>query len=178
MSLLAKPRGGRLDEDLASGAVDLALIPQPEVGPGLVTRSLGRIPFAVVCRRAHPAARRRRFTVKAWTSTPHVVIRTGHEGSSIVAGALAAAGVEREVGLEVPSFLAALVAVSEADLFVTLPRPLVSPLADRFDLVLHAPPIALPIVKVAALWHERFQADPAHQLFRRVTRGQVEDLLA
>lgn len=178
ITLAARPRGGQLVDDLASGEVDLALSPQPEQGPGLVARSLGRIAFAVVCRRAHPAAGRRRLSRKAWCATPHVMIRSGHEGGSIVAAALAEAGVEREVGLEVPSFLAALVAVTEADLFVTLPRPLVAPLAERFGLLLFRPPVELPAVRVAALWHERFQADATHQLFRRVVLEQAEALLA
>jgi DNA-binding transcriptional LysR family regulator len=159
---------------LEDGRADVALVPAPEDGPGLVRRSLGAVRFAVVARKRHPVSS---LDTRAWAAHPHVMVRTGHGGESIVGGALERARVQRTIGLVVPTFLAALVAVSESDAFFTAPRELVRPLARRLGLKLLPPPIDLPVVRVAALWHERYQADAAHRFFRAIVCEEVAPLL-
>lgn len=160
---------------LEDGRRDVALIPTPSAGAGLVQCGLGRLHFAVFARADHPALVRgaRRLTRAAWAQHPHVQVRTGHGGRSIVATALAEARFERRVGLVVPSFLAALTVVAESDLFLTAPRELAAPLAAHLQVVSVEPPLALPPVPVSAVWHERVSADPAHRFFR----GLVVDVL-
>ncbi|WP_437800084.1 hypothetical protein [Sorangium sp. So ce693] len=46
------------------------------------------------------------------------------------------------------------------------PMPLVHEVAGVLGLVVREAPIALPPVPFALLWHERFQADPAHRWAR------------
>ncbi|HEU4412353.1 MAG TPA: LysR family transcriptional regulator [Polyangiaceae bacterium] len=163
---------------LEEGRADLALVPAPDEGPGLVRRGLGTVRFAVLARRGHPAlARSGALDARVWVAHPHVMVRTGHQGQSIVAGALARLGCERRVGLVVPTFLAALVAVAETDFFFTAPRELVGPLLRRFDLLALDPPLAVPEVPVAAVWHERHQADEGHRFFRELVRAEIEALL-
>lgn len=153
-------------------------MPAPGEGPGLVRRGLGAVHFAVLARRGHPAlARSGALDAGAWAAHPHVMVRTGPRGPGIVAGALAKLGFERRVGLVVPTFLAALVAVAETDLFFTAPRELVAPLARRFDLAALEPPLAMPEVPVAAVWHERHQADEGHRFFRELVRAEIETML-
>ncbi len=165
----------RSDDSIAleDGRVDLALVPTPQEGPGLVQRGLGAVHFAVVARRGHPFKSTRPLTLAGWAEHPHVMVRTGHGGKSIVGGELARAKFQRRIGLVVPTFLSALVAVAETDLFFTAPRELVTPLAERFGLQLFDPPIAMTPVPVAAVWHERFHADPAHQFFRDLVLEEV-----
>ncbi|MCU0686895.1 MAG: LysR family transcriptional regulator [Polyangiaceae bacterium] len=163
---------------LEEGRADLALMPAPDEGPGLVRRGLGAVHFAVIARCGHPAiARSGALDARGWAAHPHVMVRTGHRGQSIVAGALAGLGFERRVGLVVPTFLAALVAVAETDFFFTAPRELVGPLVRRFDLAVLEPPLALPAVPVAAVWHERHRADEGHRFFRELVRGEIETIL-
>ena len=166
-------RGG-LARDLEEGSADLALAPLPEKGLGLVQRKLGELTFAVVARRDHPGVgRRRTLSAKRWRAYPHVIVRRGHGGPAIVGGALAAKGFERRIGLVVPTFLAALVAVSETDFFFTVPRQLVRPLIDRLQLRIVEPPFELPMVAAAALWHERLSADPAHRFLRQIVIAEL-----
>ncbi|HEU4535555.1 MAG TPA: LysR family transcriptional regulator [Polyangiaceae bacterium] len=163
---------------LEAGRADLALVPTPREGPGLVRRGLGSLRFGVLARRGHPALRRAGpLDARAWAAHPHVVVRTGHGGPSVVGEALARLGFERRVGLVVPTFLSALVAVAETDFFFTAPRELVGPLVERFELAVLDPPLAIPEVQVAALWHERYHADPAHRFFRTLVRGEIEAAL-
>jgi len=152
---------------------DVALGPAPTEGPDLVVRALGRVSWAVIGRADHPAFRGR-LTVAKWTRYPHVQIRTGSAGPGFVDDALAAAGVERTIGLRVPAFLVAPEIVARTDYLFTGVRELVEPIADRLGLALRRPPVPIPDVPVAAMWHARMQADPGHRWFR----GRVADVLS
>ncbi|MFK7988224.1 MAG: LysR family transcriptional regulator [Sandaracinaceae bacterium] len=167
-------RGPDDERSLREGAADVLLTATPSSGPGLVQRGLGSVEFHVLFRQAHPRlAKRRRLSKKAWLSEGHVLVRSGHEGRSVVGRALEGAGLERRVALTVPGFLAALVAVSQTDLTFTAPRAPSTPLLAPLKLRTLRPPLPLPKVPVAALWHERLSHDPAHRWFRQWVHRQV-----
>lgn len=173
-------RGRRRDDAraLEDGDADVVLTRAPEVGPGLVQRGLGRVHLAVASRRDHPGtSRRRKLSAKAWAQYPHVMVREGHGGRSVVADALSDSGFRRTVGLVVPTFLAALVTVARTDLFFTVPHSLAQPLVEPLGLRLLEPPVELPEIPTAALWHERFSSDPAHRFFRELVVQRVEAAL-
>lgn len=86
-------------------------------------------------------------------------------------------GFSRRIGLVVPTFLAALVTVSRTDLFFTVPRELVRPLLSPLGLRVLPPPVALPTIPTAALWHERFASDPGHRFLRELVIGEVRAAL-
>ena len=88
------------------------------------------------------------------------------------------AGLSRRIGLVVPTFLSALVAVAETELFFAAPRELLRPLLPRLGLVVVAPPIEIPPLPIAALWHERYQADPAHRFLRTLVIDELRAGLA
>jgi DNA-binding transcriptional LysR family regulator len=157
--------------ELASGAVDLALAPARSEGPGLVQRSLGTLRWVVLARRDHPA--RRRFDAEKWVRYPHVQVAPGGGTRNVIDDAIARTGLRREIGVVVPSFLAAPEIVAQTDLFFTAPRELVEPIAARLDLVLLEPPIPIGPVPVASLFHERMQSDPAHTWFRELVVREV-----
>ncbi|MEX1362856.1 MAG: LysR family transcriptional regulator [Nannocystaceae bacterium] len=164
---------------LEQGRTDLALTRAPETGPGLIQRGLGAVELSVVARAGHPGvSRRRTLSARAWGTYPHVMVRSGHGGRSIVASALAETGFSRRVGLVVPTFLAALVTVAKTDLFFTVPRPLVRPLLEPLGLRVLQPPLPLPRVATAALWHERFSSDPGHRFLREIVIEVVEAALS
>lgn len=160
-------RGADEHAALGDGRSDLLLAPAPADGAGLRQRGLGRVHWGIVARRGHPALRKDgRLRARAWTDCAHIVVQSGSTSRSIVGDAIARAGLERRIGLVVPTFLAALVSVAETDLFFAAPREFVRPLVGRLSLRVAPPPIAIPPVPVAATWHERFDADPAHRFLR------------
>jgi DNA-binding transcriptional LysR family regulator len=164
---------------LEDGGADVAVGPALSAAAGLRTRALGSVHFAVVARRGHPAFdRRSRLTTKRWLGHGHVMVRTGNESRSVVDAALEREGLTRRLGLVVPSFLAALVAVSGSDLMFTAPRELVAPVARGHGLVAVRPPIAIPDMRVAALWHERFDADPGHRFFKTMVGDELRAALS
>ncbi|MCA9649847.1 MAG: LysR family transcriptional regulator [Myxococcales bacterium] len=164
---------------LEDGRIDLLLTRAPESGPGLVQRGLGTLGFSVLARRDHPGlSRRRTLGPRAWARHPHVMVRSEHGGRSIVAEALAASGFSRTVGLVVPTFLSALVTVAQTDLFFTVPEALVRPLLEPLGLRALRPPVPLPQIPTAALWHERFTGEPAHRFLREIVIDEVTAALA
>ena len=167
------PRGNAMAA-MEAGQADIALTPAPTEGSGLVVRRLGMLRFGVVAREGHPAVRSGRITLRRWLAHPHIVVRSGSSSRSIVGAALADAGIEREVGLIVPSFLAALLAASGSDALYAAPLELVADLTERLGLTTCALPVQVPRVPVAAVWHERFQDDPAHAFFRARAVAAVE----
>ena len=156
---------------LESGAIDAALVPAPDVGEGggLAQRILGRVSFAVLARRGHPALTKRakaRWGLDAWLAYPHVVVRTGTSGPGFIGAALERAGKRRIVGMTAPTFLVAPFVVASSDFFFAAPRELSVGLAKRLGLVMLDLPLPVPKIPVAAVWHERMHADPGHAWFR------------
>lgn len=177
--LVVRPRRPDDAHALERGETDVVLSPTPSVGPGLVRRGLGRVRFAIHMDAGHPlVAPRPRVTLQAWLVYPQVIVETGHGGSSLVAATLARAGIERRIGLVVPGFLAALAALRGTELTYAAPRELTAPLLETFGLCAAVPPIDLPEVPVAALWHERFTHDPAHRFFRELVRREFEQVIS
>src|SRR5690606_20279113 len=136
---------------------------------------LGELTWVVLARGDHPA--RRRFTAQAWVRSPHVQVRTGAAGPSLVERALARAGLERTVGLTVPGFLLPPEVVARTDHFFAAPREVGAPIAARLGLAMLEPPVAIDPVPVAAFWHERMHADPAHAWFRGLVVRVIEAAL-
>ena len=171
-------------EALIAGGDDLALAPPQADVPGLIQRSLGTVRWAVFARADHPALARRhpgadpRLGLAAWLRHPHVVVRTGSSSPSLVERAIAEAGHARQVGVQVPSFLAAALVVARTELFLAAPRVLLAPLARSLGLVVLDPPIALPPVPAVALWPERLHLDPGHRWFRDLVTAVVGDVLS
>jgi len=156
---------------------DLWLGPAPVEGSGLMSVVLGRIHWAVVGRAGHPAFMGR-LTGAKWTQYPHVQVRTGDLRASLIDVALEGSGLERSIGLTVPSFLAALEVLPYTDYLFTAARELVEPVAGARGLALKRHPIADDEVPVAAAWHERQHADPAHQWFRQTITAVLKAELA
>lgn len=173
---LRAPLGADLPTALATSGVDLALAPAPSDAPGVIARSLGALRWCVLARRGHPLLRgraRARLTLASWTRWPHVVVRTGSESRSVVGDAIARAGGARRVGLVVPGFLVVPHVVAATDLLGAAPRELVLPLARTLGLELLEPPVAMPPIPVAALWHERWHADAGARWARELVAGEV-----
>lgn len=174
LTVVTPPPG--LAAALATGAPSLALGALGDAGAGVVARALGEVTFAVVGRRGHPAFRRP-LTTAAWLSHAHVTVQLGNGSANAVGGALQKGGWQRTVGLVVPNFLSGLMAVAGTDLLMNAPVPLVHHLLDTYGLVLRPAPVPLPRLRVALLWHERFNVDPPHRWARERVLGVVRKAL-
>ncbi len=164
----------------AAAASDVVLDILPDDAPGIVARRLGSVHQAVLARRDHPAlGDSPAMALSDWLAWPHVFVRTGTTGTSIVDVMLDRMDVERTIGLVVPELLLAPHVVARTDLLFTGPREALQLLTGPLDLELRDPPVdlAIPPVPVAAMWQERVSADPGHQWFRRRVIEVIEALM-
>lgn len=159
----------------AVSAVDLTLGVMPEQAPGVMVRRLGDIRQAVALRKGHPALALP-WTPETYVRWPHILVRTPG-GPSPVGAAVEALGLQREVGLVLPTFLLAAHLAAGSDMLFTSAEPLLRQVAEPLGLVILEPPLALPIVPAAAMWSERLNADAGHQWFRGRVIQVVQQLL-
>lgn len=146
---LALVVGDDLAGMLASGQADVALGPLDLRGPGLCRRVLYEEAFARVVRTCHPA--RRRSSLAAY---PHVVVEVTASGDRDVA----------PVGMRVPTYMAAALAVSDSDYVATIPERLARSLSR--PLRLRIVDVAGPPRPVALYWHERTADDAGMRFYR------------
>ncbi|MCB9675810.1 MAG: LysR family transcriptional regulator [Alphaproteobacteria bacterium] len=137
----------------------------PDDAPGVHARVLGRTRDVVAMRRGHPVLDAP-WTVEAWLAWPHVQVRLGGGGPSLVERALAERGLARTVGYTVPNLLLAPHLVARTNAFFTGAVQILAPLADSLGLELREPPIPVPGIRAGALWRARYHDDPAHRWFR------------
>jgi DNA-binding transcriptional LysR family regulator len=171
---LRVPERGDVAHALLQGEHDLAMAPPQSAASGLMQRALGTVHWEVFGRAGHPALRPARLTRKAYLDHPHAVVRLGNGGRGMVGEALAAAGLDRKVGLVVPGFLLAPAVVARSNLLLTAPAQPMAPLAAALGLVRRKPPIAIPQVPVVLYWPERMHGDAGHRWFR----GCVGEVIA
>jgi len=175
--VLRAPLSGDPAGELASAGADLALAPARNVGPGMIARRVGTVSQAVLLRAGHPALDGP-WTPERFVAWPHVQVRTGDGLPSFIGQAITAAGLERTIGAVLPGFMLAPYLVSRTDMLFTAPRELVAGLAGALGLTLLDPPIPMPVLPVAAMWHERSQSDAGHRWFRRLVSDEVMRFLA
>ena len=77
--------------------VDLAIVDEAGLGPGLASELLFTEPLLLAVPPRHPLARRQRLALKALKGEPLILMKSGHGFRKIVLDALAKAGVEPNV---------------------------------------------------------------------------------
>ena len=154
-----------LNSCLSSDVRSLALVPAHFLDQGLRRRAVGEAAFEIVGRVGHPLFERP-ITRKRWLAYPQVIVVTGNQRKNAVDEALRKQKFDRTIGLEVPSFLAALLALVKSNLLMNAPVPIGHEAFAAMGLRSARPPFALPTARLSLGWHERFHRDPAHRWVR------------
>ena len=164
----------QLGDQLASGAVQLALMPRGNAPPSARSLLLCEERFVCAMRCGHPLVTDgAMLTLDAYCALSHVLAApTGHDFRGVVDRALEGQGRARRVRVSVPSFFAAAELVRCSDDIATLPERLVR-LYDGALLAL-ATPLPVPGFTIAAVWHERADRDPALAWVRAKLRKAIE----
>ncbi|MEM9459956.1 MAG: LysR family transcriptional regulator [Myxococcota bacterium] len=162
---------------LSTGEIDLGIAAFVPPLPGVRRAPVLTDQFACLVRRGHPKVRRR-LTLRQFLRLPHVLISPTGRGTSQIDTQLRSQGLERRIAIRIRYFLAAAMVVSRSDLVLTAPRRLGELFAEHFAVELHEPPIELAPLTLEMLWHERYEADPAHRWLREQIRATSGDRAA
>ena len=169
----ALPVGTALPKaDLESGACDLAIAGFfDEVPSGFHEEALFDDDFACAVRKGHPLGRARKVTLEAFCAERHVLVAPGGELTGAVDRLLARKKLARRVVAGTSAFMVAAWICASSTYILTAPSRLLAKLAGPLGLHMFAPPVSLPVIRVAQVWHARSDADPAHRWFRGLVRS-------
>jgi len=159
---------------LSEGRIDLVL-----GGPGIVTGAsiecceMYRDPFKVVVRAGHPVVGRR-IGLEQYLGLDHVLIRVEERDVGAVDRVLAARGLSRRIGLWVPHFVSAPMAVASSDMISTMASGWAHRARELLDVRVLEPPIDVPAVPVHMYWPRAHRDDPARTWLRElILSGRV-----
>jgi DNA-binding transcriptional LysR family regulator len=109
----------------------------------------------------------RRPSLDAFCEARHVLVSPAGGGlRGPTDDALAALGRRRRIALTVSSFLLVPDVVASRDLVAVVPERLL--VGSRARVGVFAPPVELPPIRAIAVWHPRWQRDPAHAWARQL----------
>ena len=151
-------------EDVTHGRVDLLLwanqVPSPLLSRELVNDDI----ICVFCER-HPIGQRP-LTKETYLRYPHVLLTLFSPWGSIVDRVLAKNNQQRRIGLRVPYFGAAVLAVPGTDLIATLPRRSAEIYAGSAPVRIVPFPFKIAPLRYLIAWHPSTNEEPALVWFR------------
>jgi DNA-binding transcriptional LysR family regulator len=151
------------DRALESGGLDLLVMPRQESGPGIVWSTLFRDRYVGIASAAHAV---RRLTPARFAALDHVLVAPRERGGGVVDQALAALGLTRRVGVQIPTFLLLPHVLVGSARIATIPARMAAQLAAHHPLHIVRLPIDVPDVVMCQAWHEVHRHDPAHRWLR------------
>ncbi len=157
-----------LRDQMARGAVDLAVGWLPDLDAGFHQRRLFEQRYVCIMAADHPLARGR-LTLERFRQARHALVvaeGTGHERADRF---MRQQGLRRLMPLELPHFMAVPWIAAETDLIVTVPERLAQKAVGPrgvAGLVVRQVPMALPRFEVNLFWHQRQHEDPGHRWLR------------
>ncbi|RJS25925.1 LysR family transcriptional regulator [Corallococcus sp. H22C18031201] len=151
---------GKLERDLASGRLDLAIDVAQATSPHLRHAVLLKDSFCVV------SARRRSVDVKRYLAARHVTVSSRRTGLAIEDLVLGRLGYQRDLAVRCQHYEAACRIVAGSDLLLTMPRHRAKTINAPLGNHLLPMPVALPPVEFHLYWHRQVDSEPLNQWLR------------
>jgi DNA-binding transcriptional LysR family regulator len=161
-------------EDVEAGRLDLVL-DVASAPPKLSSEILFSDVFVCVVASRHPF-KKDRFTLNEYLQYRHVVVDVLSGQQTPVDRPLAVLGLKRSVGLVLPYFLPACLAVAQSAMILTTPSRLARELEKVAGVRVIRAPREIAGFKYELTWHARLTADPAHAWFREQIRAVAQEL--
>lgn len=175
LRLRAVPLDSRVvSSKLESGEADIALGVFPRESGKLRRQKLYVDTFVSVVRKNHP----RLASMKqpdGFVRERHILVTassTGHGAHEQLEKVLLSRIAPERIQLRVPSFVSCAHVAYQFDAIGTLPEKFARYLSRELPLEYFKPPLVLPRIEIAQVWHERLNRDAGH----RWLRAQVFDL--
>lgn len=158
---------------LARGEIDLVLATAGFTRrAGVRGAELYRDPFKVIARAGHPGIGRK-LSLDAYLRHDHVLVQLEPGVTGAVDRVLARSGHTRRVGLFVPHFVSAPLAVAASNMLSTLASSVAQRAKALVDIRIYDPPIEIPAAPIAMYWPRAHEVDPARTWFRELIGSGV-----
>ena len=152
---------GHLRQDMETGEVDLAVGLLPSLTTGFFQRRLFKQRYVCMFRKGHPGAQHP-ITLEQYTSLPHVGVTSANTGHGEVDEWMQKKGIQRQMRLQVPHFVAVGHILQTSDLIATVPERFAQRCEGPFQLVSSPLPVKLPDIAINLFWHGKYNRDPAN----------------
>lgn len=162
------PNPFRIGNVFSEREADVTVSYFPNAPDYLKTRKVMTDRMVCLVRRGHPALNAD-LNRDDFCRLDHISVEPGEATMyrSILDDELKKSGMERTVVLSKPDFLGVPFVLEQSDLVATLPMRLAKLFITRFNLEIFLPPIDLPEIAVAMMWHESTNDSAAHIWFRQ-----------
>jgi DNA-binding transcriptional LysR family regulator len=154
-----------LQDEMEAGHVDLAIGLLPQLKSGYFQRRLFRQRYVCMFRKGHPLDKKK-LTVDDFRHADHVTVVSTGTGHAIADQAIERHGIQRNIGLTVPHFVAVGHILSNSTMIATVPERYAMACVEPFGLRYVAHPLALPEININVFWHAKFNKDPANKWLR------------
>lgn len=150
---------------LESGESDLALGFTYDIPGSFFQQTLFTEHYVCLLRNDHPRVGQR-LSLKRFLEEAHIQVASKGTGHWMMIKALRDLGVERNIAVQVHSFLALAQIVAQTNLIALVPAHMARLLTADVRIRTLRAPIALPTYDIKQYWHERTHRDPCHQWIR------------
>jgi DNA-binding transcriptional LysR family regulator len=163
-------RRRNLEAALATGAVSLATDIALPLSESVRRQKLSADRMVVVARRGHPQLRKG-LSLESYLAQDHVMVTSRRQGPGLEDVELSKRDLRRRVRLRCRNYLAALGAVAETDLLLTMAERYAHRFAPGLRLQVLPLPLRMPTLDLYLYWHASADGDAAS----RWLRGLVVD---
>lgn len=164
-----------LREQLERGQVDLAVGLLPDLAGGFFRQRLFRQGYVCAFRQGHPLATGKPVSIEEFTAAEHAVVLVAGTGHGEIDRLMRRKGIDRQVRVTVPHFIAVGHILASSDLVATLPERFVERICQPFGLASTRHPVKLPLHTIDLYWHAKVHKDPANQWMRRLIYDHFAD---
>ncbi|NYI00135.1 LysR family transcriptional regulator [Cupriavidus plantarum] len=156
-----------LRDEMEAGRVDLAVGWIPDMKTGFMQRRILRHSYVCLFRKGH-ALDKGTLTREEFCAAKHVVVVSAGSGHGVADETMKRSGVERDIRLVVPHFVAVGHILHETDLVATVPERFAERCAEPFGLSYVPCPVPLPEIAINLFWHTKYQRDPGNRWLREL----------
>jgi DNA-binding transcriptional LysR family regulator len=167
ISVSTRRSNAELSDNLANGEVDLAVGLLPDLQAGFYQRRLFHHRYVCLCRKDHPLTKQP-MTREGFCEFGHVRIVAASTGHGEIDTHMQRAGLQRDIRLEVPHFVAVGHILQNTDLIATVPERFANSCVGPFGLTSLPLPLPLPEIAINLFWHGKYNRDPANKWFRQL----------
>jgi len=150
---------------LATGAVSLAIDIALPLSDAVHRQKLAADRMVMVARRGHPALRKA-VTLEAYLAQHHVMVTSRRKGPGLEDVELSKRGLRRRIRLRCRNYLAALRAVAETDLVLTMAERYAAILTPGLHTRIVPLPFRMPTLDLYLYWHASADGDAANRWLR------------
>jgi len=158
---------GHLNDDMASGTVDIAVGLLPGLTTGFFQRRLFKQRYVCLFRRGHPTAHNP-ISLAQFKSLAHVGVTSANTGHGEVDNWMERKGIQRHIQLHVPHFVAVGHILQSSDLIATVPERFAQKCAEPFQLETSPLPFKMPDIAINLFWHAKYNREPANMWLRQL----------